>query len=227
MRAEFDFWRGRLNLSLISIYHSHWSVNIAPWVFHPCAGTVLCHCISCLYLFLSWLQTGNLSPETCNTIHLCLMAWLICSWIVYTVHVYFLLYSSSFATVRNILVLNCWMDSVEFLGKKCTAFPSSLISYALKFIPRWHIGKTKLRSSVRALMESFGTKCCKASLLMLPPCKHTPANPELTCTEKQAYVGQGDWKDKLWKQLSAIKSVESSMRTHWQIREYSLYELMI
>lgn len=31
------------------------------------------------------------------------------------------------------------------------------------------------------------------------------ANPELTCTENQAYVGQGGWKDKLWKQLSAIK----------------------
>lgn len=48
---------------------------------------------------------------------------------------------------------------------------------------------------MRALIESFGTECCEvitsvrqASLLVLPPCKHTPANPELTRTQKQWHL---------------------------------------
>lgn len=162
--------------------------------------------VAYVYFFPECRQgISPLASQTCNTIYLPLMAWLICSGRVYTDHVHFFLSSSSFATLRSILVLHCWMDSLGFLGKKCTAFSSSLLSYALKFMPRWHTGRSELRSSVRALMESFGTKCCKASLLMLSPCKHTPANPELPCTENQVYVGQGGRKDKLWKQVSAIK----------------------
>lgn len=208
MGAEFDLWRGRLNLSLIfhlSLYRV--ICDCCPMGINPMLGQ---HCViasvASVY-FLPDCRQGisPLASLTCNTIHLPLMAWLICSCIVYTVHVHFFLSSSSFATLRSILVLHCWVDSVEFLRKKCKAFSSSLISYALKFIPRWHTGKSELRSSARALMESFGTKCCKASLLMLPPCRHTPAYPELTCTENHAYVGRGGWKDKLRKQLSAIK----------------------
>lgn len=208
MGADFDLWRGRLNLSLIfhlSLYQV--ICECCPMGFNPVLGQ---HCViasvASVYFFPDCRQgISLLASQTCNTIHLPLMAWLTCSCMVYTLHVHFFLSSLSFATLRSVLVLHCWMDSVEFLGKKCKAFSSSLMSYALKFIPRWLTGKSELRSSVRPSMESFGIKCCKESLLMLPPCKHTPANTELTCTENQAYVGWGGWKDKLWKELSAIK----------------------
>lgn len=95
----------------------------------------------------------------------------------------------SFCPAHLLLLPEVSWYSAEFLGKKCTAF-YSLISYALKFTPRWHTGKSELCYWVRALIGSFGTKCCKVISSMrqesLPPCKHTPANPELTHTETMA-----------------------------------------
>lgn len=162
------------------------------------------------------------------------MAWLlVCSCIFFVGGGRFLLPISAFAAPRTGQVLCCWIYSAKFLGKKRTDFSSSPVSYTLKFTPRWHTGKSELCYRVRALIESFGTECCEvitsvrqASLLVLPPCKHTPANPELTHTQKQWHLvdaeqiapngmhnlcasetrltGKKKKKDKLCKQLSAI-----------------------
>lgn len=163
MGAEFDLWRGRLNLSLIfhlSLYQV--ICECCPWVFHPCAGTALS--LHQLPVYISSLTADRESlswlPRHVKQINLPLMAWLlICSCTVCTVHVHFLS-SSSFATLRSILVLHCWIDSVKFLGNKCTAFSSSLISYALKFIQKRVNSALQWEHWWRALALSAAKQAC-------------------------------------------------------------------
>lgn len=163
-----DPWRQNLtseeevfHLSIIISYQV--VCECCPWIFHPCARTALCHfhqlpmhvpSLPAARECLLWL------PRHVTQIHLPLTAWLlICLCIVYIVHGHFLLSSSYFATPRSIFVADCWTDLGKFIGKKGTVFSSLLISYALKFTPRWYTGKSELCYWARALIESFGTKC--------------------------------------------------------------------
>lgn len=155
-----------------------------------CAEKVVNY-IRCSYLFLLIASKESLHwiPRHVTWIHLPLIAWLLtCSWIFFTVCGHFLLSRSSFAALSTALVLQQWISSAEFLENKCTAASSSLYHMLWNSHPA-DKGKREICYWVRAWIESFGTKCCEVitsmrqgSLLMLPPCKHTPANPELTHT---------------------------------------------
>lgn len=139
-------------------------------------------CVRCWYLFLLIASKESLHwiPRHVAWVHLPFIAWLLaCSWIFFTVWSFafvqvIVCYSQNCPSILTISIL-CRIPWKEM---HCLFF---FVSYALKFTPTWNTGEKS------AMSESFGTECCEVitsmrqgSLLMLPPCKHIPAKPELT-----------------------------------------------